>query len=425
MAVRIKESEARKLFLKNKLDPIVPFPGTQKPWKSKCLVTGKLVAPTYGKVRDYGHRCIHCSRSTVDPHSAAKLMKQKGFLPLIPFPGTNSPWKSKCKTCGKTTSPTYWNVAKGTGCKFCSNRAVDPKMAIVSMKERGFTVLEPFPGATKKWKVKCDDCKRKMETTFHSLKTKRRCPYCQRSKLDLDEISQTLHKLDLQPLENFPGARKPWKLRCKKCKIHFERRYEKLTRVDRKVYGCPYCSRRRIDPNFAKTWMTSAGVQPLEKYPGGKRPWKCMCNNCKEIVYPRWDDVRKGQGACSNCADFGLNYSKPGYLYLITNSNLNCHKIGIANSYKTRKFDDRMYRHSKQGWRIYEKLEFKTLRKAKKVESDVLKWMRLELELPIHLSRKQMPQGGFSETVDASEIDPVTIWNKVEEIKDRNNDLSS
>ena len=340
-------------------------------------------------------------------------MQQKGFFPLIPFPGTNSPWKSRCKTCEKTTSPTYWSVAKGTGCKFCSRRAVDPKKAIASMKKRGFTVLQPFPGATKKWKVECNDCRRKVETTFHSLGTKTRCPYCQRSKLDLDEISKTLQKLHLKSLESYPGARKPWKLQCTKCKIRFERRYDKLTRLDRKVHGCPYCSRRRVDPDFAETWITSAGVQPLEKYPGGKKPWKCKCNTCKEIVYPRWDDVRQGQGACSNCADFGLNYSKPGYLYLITNSKLNCHKIGIANTYKTRKFDDRMYQHSKRGWRIHGKLEFKTLRKAKLVESEVLKWMRLELELPIPLSRKEMPQGGWTETVDASEIGLVTIWNKV------------
>lgn len=47
------------------------------------------------------------------------------------------------------------------------------------------------------------------------------------------------------------------------------------------------------------------------------------------------------------------------------------------------------------------------------VESSILKWMRLELELPVPLSRKEMPQGGHTETVDASEIELVTIWNKV------------
>ena len=413
MAKRVSEVQARELFLRNDLKPLVSFPGSQLPWRSRCTRTNKIVSPTYGKVRDFGHRCVHCSRSTIDSKDATKLMRQKGFVPLVAFPGTNKPWKSRCKTCQKTTSPTYWNVAKGTGCKFCSKRAVDPNVAIASMKKRGFTVLEAFPGASKKWKVKCNQCQREIETTFHSLSTKSRCPYCRRSKLGLDEIMETLQLLDLKSLEIYPGARKPWRLQCLKCKKIFERRYEKLTRNDRKVHGCPYCSRKRVDPNFAVMWMRKVGVQPLAEYPGGKKPWKCKCYACKEVVYPRWDDVRQGQGACSNCADFGLNYSKPGYLYLVTNSRLNCHKIGIENTYKARKFDDRMYQHSKQGWSLYKKLEFNNLRRAKKVESDVLKWMRIEMELPIPLSRKEMPQGGHTETVDANEIRLVTIWNKV------------
>jgi hypothetical protein len=32
------------------------------------------------------------------------------------------------------------------------------------------------------------------------------------------------------------------------------------------------------------------------------------------------------------------------------------------------------------------------------------------------ISAQQMPQGGWTETVDASEIDPPTIWAKVEQL---------
>lgn len=349
----------------------------------------------------------------VSESQAKRLFLENNLKPIGPFPGTNLPWRSLCKKCRENVSPTYWSVKKGGGCKYCANRAVSSSKAASAMQKRGFRVLEPYPGATKPWKVICNKCNRTFKTTFHSLKTSTRCKFCQRSKLDPSEIRSTLTSLKLKPLENYPGARKPWKMQCKECQRTFERRYEKLTRVDRKVYGCPYCSRKRVDSSFAVSWMKKVGVQPLAEYPGGKKPWKCKCNTCKEIVYPRWDDVRQGQGACSNCADFGLNYSQPGYIYLITNSELNCHKIGIANTYKTRTFDDRMYQHSKRGWHIHKKMEFNTLRSAKMVESSILKWMRLELELPVPLSRKEMPQGGHTETVDASEIELVTIWNKV------------
>ena len=62
MAKKITEQDARLLFAKNNLDPIVKFPGTQKPWKSKCLITGKIVSPTYGKVRDFDQKSVRHKR---------------------------------------------------------------------------------------------------------------------------------------------------------------------------------------------------------------------------------------------------------------------------------------------------------------------------------------------------------------------------
>jgi hypothetical protein len=47
------------------------------------------------------------------------------------------------------------------------------------------------------------------------------------------------------------------------------------------------------------------------------------------------------------------------------------------------------------------------------VEQSVLHWIRNERKLDVFLSESQMPQRGFTETVDASEIRLVTLWNKV------------
>jgi len=45
-----------------------------------------------------------------------------------------------------------------------------------------------------------------------------------------------------------------------------------------------------------------------------------------------------------------------------------------------------------------------------------LKWLRDEKKLPAFLSEFELPQGGYTETIDASEIDLATIWAKVEEL---------
>ena len=50
------------------------------------------------------------------------------------------------------------------------------------------------------------------------------------------------------------------------------------------------------------------------------------------------------------------------------------------------------------------------------IDQQVLSWLRQKKGLDIYLSREQLPQGGYSETVDASEIELVSIWAKVEEL---------
>jgi hypothetical protein len=73
-----------------------------------------------------------------------------------------------------------------------------------------------------------------------------------------------------------------------------------------------------------------------------------------------------------------------------------------------------MYQHEKRGWKLYKKMSFKTVKEASDIETAVLKWLRVDIGLPFYLSAKEMPQGGQTETVSASEIDLRAIWAKVE-----------
>jgi hypothetical protein len=74
-----------------------------------------------------------------------------------------------------------------------------------------------------------------------------------------------------------------------------------------------------------------------------------------------------------------------------------------------------MYQHEKRGWTLYKKLNYETVKEASDVETKILNWLRMEVGLPLYLSHKDMPQGGHTETIDASEIDLANIWSKVEE----------
>jgi len=473
MARRISEETAIALFLKNRLKPLEPFPGTQKPWKSKCLNTGKIVSPTYGKVRDFGHRCNFCSRGTVDDVEAVKVMKKSGFKPLVPFPGTNKPWKSQCLKCERTTSPTFWNIAKGTGCKFCAGRAVEHKDAVKRMSARGFKTFGQFPGSNNPWKVQCVACKRKFSTYFYSSNDMTECKFCTGTVVDESITKPVLAKFKLTPLEEFPGAKAPWKLRCQRCNRVVTPSWTHLTRQDRKVGGCAFCSKRRVhmddmlkllkkknlkpighfingktpwlcqclkcgrevfprmtdlrsgqsgciycaglrvDENEAIKLANENGFTPLVKYPGAHKGWECICNVCGQVSKPHYTSMQQGVNRCKFCSTGGFDFNTPAIIYLISHTKLGAHKIGIAGAAKHNK---RLKKHVKQGWTVYKHKEFKKGVDAFTIEGKILRWLRYEKNLPPYLSIEQMPQAGWSETVDASEIELPTIWAKVEEL---------
>ena len=68
------------------------------------------------------------------------------------------------------------------------------------------------------------------------------------------------------------------------------------------------------------------------------------------------------------------------------------------------------------GWTLLKKRDYESGEIAFQIEQESLTWIRKTLKLPFHLSPDLMPQGGWTETVDGSEIDAPTIWAKVEEV---------
>jgi hypothetical protein len=123
--------------------------------------------------------------------------------------------------------------------------------------------------------------------------------------------------------------------------------------------------------------------------------------------------VNGGQGGCKYCASRGIDYAAPAFIYLINNPELGAHKIGIGND-KTK--NNRLKEHQRQGWHVYDSMKVSTGEEAEALERKVLLWLRSEMMLPYYLLPEQMPQGGYSETVNADEIDMPTIWAKIKEL---------
>jgi len=117
---RIDNADAVGVMERAGLKALEPFPGRKKPWKCIHVECGREVKPLYSVVQSGGGGCVYCSGGRIHPDDATKLFRDAGLEPLEPFPGTDKSWRCT-HTCGREVKPSYSNVFAGGGCKFCSD----------------------------------------------------------------------------------------------------------------------------------------------------------------------------------------------------------------------------------------------------------------------------------------------------------------
>lgn len=409
MPAKRSEEEARAFFISKGLTPLEPYPGQSKPWKSKCKNCKQIVSPHFSSIKA-GRRCGVCSGLVVIPEMAVKVMRKAFLDPLVLYPGAKTAWKCKCMKCGHIVHTYYSDVGhRGAKCGYCQKKFVDPKEAVGVMRAAGFIPQVPYPGATTGWRSKCKVCKRESFPAYTWVKWGNTgCIYCKKLLVSPTEAEVVMRKHNLEPLVPYPGAKTAWKCRCTKCGRVVSPQYSAIARGGQG--SCKYCSRKAVDPVSAKKFMISKGLLPLEPYSRSDGPWKCRCKRCKNVVTPRYIQVFRGQGGCKFCATSGIDYQAPAFIYLMTHRKYGAHKIGIGTD-KT--VDNRIRAHERAGWESYRSIPVSSAIQAEAIEFAVLTWIRKDLGLPPYLSKKEMARGGYTETLEAAEIELPTIWRRV------------
>lgn len=113
-------------MLEADLRPLVPYPGRHQPWTSQCLKCGQIVSPRANGILSGQGGCITCGLAkraktrSIPEEAAIQLMLASSAKPLVPYPGSRSPWKSTCMKCGLSISPTLHNLKRHGACKRCS-----------------------------------------------------------------------------------------------------------------------------------------------------------------------------------------------------------------------------------------------------------------------------------------------------------------
>lgn len=412
-------------------EPLVPFPGSNKPWLCIHLECGEQIAPIFNNVRRRGTMCRGCgakrrgaARRAKLAEAAVKEMLAGGFEPLEPYPGTGKPWRCRHIQCGEERTPTLNSIrANGTACRPCSLRRLGfevwtTESAVEFFKAHNLEPLEPYPGSSAKpWKARHTVCGRIVSPRLGNVAAGQgACRDCgqeashRATRLEEAEVVAVMRQAGLEPLDPYPGVDAPWRCRHEPCGREVSPRY---FNVKRGQGGCATCaaaaaSARLLMPEpDARAIMATAGLEPVEPYPGSGRPWKSR-HTCGKIAYPTLSNVRAGKGICRYCYS-AFPYDGPAMVYLVADHH--ALKIGCAARH-----GDRVATHLRYGWTHAWSIDLTTGDEAYNVEQAILDWWRNDLGIPATYAPSQMPQEGFTETASWEEATPSETLTRALEI---------
>lgn len=117
-------------------------------------------------------------------------------------------------------------------------------------------------------------------------------------RLDPEVARKFMVSAGLEPLEPYPGCQKPWRCTCLKCGAEVTPQYANV-RIGQG--GCVPCADRRISESDAISKIRSAGFDPRAPYPGIREPWLCQCRTCGKLVTPRLHHVIHASHGCAEC----------------------------------------------------------------------------------------------------------------------------
>lgn len=103
----------------------------------------------------------------------------------------------------------------------------------------------------------------------------------------------------------------------------------------------------------------------------------------------------------------GLPPDAPAAVYLITHDKLGAAKVGIGDVAGLR-----LAQHRREGWQVLAMFRV-TATSAAAIERNILEWWRGPLGLPSYLTRDQMPQAGWTETVATARVDLAATMTRI------------
>lgn len=340
-------------------------------------------------------------RAPVTAEEATAIMRAAGATPVEDYPGSiKKPWRVRCDTCETVLPRITQHVRSGRGCRACRN--------VLAVKNKGLVPKEPYVNGRAWWSCHCTHCDTDVRIQAAEIAQGGACPGCKKVTTPEGALAE-MREYGFEPTVPYPGANEPWPSLHGQCGKLVEPALTNLRFRRGRGTGCRYCSGRALDPADAAAFMQSKGWVPLEPFPGPRSRWSCLHTKCGNPSTPTYKSVRRGHG-CRFCNKQGIDYSGPGYVYVMTNDRAGAVKIGI---YGKRAQRDRKTILRRYGWETFKLLPCPTGEQARQIEQAVLRHLRHDRGLPPFMSKAEMPQNGASETFGEEHVTALEMWELV------------
>jgi hypothetical protein len=202
------------------------------------------------------------------------------------------------------------------------------------------------------------------------------------------------------PKEEVRGARIPTAGWCMRCWNVVEPR---LDNIKSGQGACEYCGgKRRFTDAEARALARRWGYEPNPAIPyvNDATKWPGKCLLANHYCEPVLNS-RFQSGPCQTCATHGFQPAKPAFLYLVAKPQLQVLKVGICGASEQ---NGRLAEHGRQGWQLLHKRSFSRGSDARRVEKAVIDRWR-QAGWPFVLDRG-LAYDGYTETVSMSLVTP-------------------
>ena len=259
-------------------------------------------------------------------------------------------------------------------------------------------MIDDYPGAHKKWKCKCKKCKNIIGVRYASVNSGQgACKYCANRGVPEKNAIKLLKTRGLTPLEKFLGSHKPWKVRCNKCGWEGKTTFHQISLKSKR--GCPKCGIQKRSESLkmplkqVDQLLKDRKLKRIASYKNFQSPLRCICLVCKSEVNPRVGNLIQGHQGCLVCT-----YQNSDYRGFDLNKPAILY-ICTSSSFNAHKIGistsekTRMRRLSQDGWEVKEKFSFLNGSEAIKIEQSILRWWRQELNLPPFVPNNLLKSG--------------------------------